>query len=343
MAHRLFAVAAAIILLLPAEGSAANRAEDKEGPGLEESKRICRHFSDALPPAKDRPEVKFLTALKGCDAEALYYGIGRPADPVAARLCAFADKGGPFAGAELLMTIYANGIGAERDFDVAINLACNIGGTPAEIDRRVKHLYKLRQQDWTGRDFSWCDDVSSSLAQAQCAHHEERVARAQREIRLAKLAEKWAVEPVAGAFSKLRKSADAFIESRSGEEVDQSGPERASLVIGEAEALHRQFLDDLQGFAEGRPPCAETEQVADADDRLNAAYQKIQRTPAERFRQNRGTIGQAGIKRTELAWLKYRDAWVAFAAAAYPAIPKQNVATWLTLRRLAQLEELVME
>jgi hypothetical protein len=53
-------------------------------------------------------------ALAGCDSEALYYGIGTPADPVKARQCAWLERGehdGMLRGEVILMMIYANGLG----------------------------------------------------------------------------------------------------------------------------------------------------------------------------------------------------------------------------------------
>ena len=78
-------------------------------------------------PKADLPSPGEAAALKDCESAALYYGIGRPANPVAARKCAYLEsrrgEGGPtLAGAPVLAMIYANGRGVRRNYDQAIAL-----------------------------------------------------------------------------------------------------------------------------------------------------------------------------------------------------------------------------
>jgi hypothetical protein len=65
--------------------------------------------------------------MVGCDAEASYYGIGRAADFVAARRCAFAQISNKeesiFGGEDILMMIYANGKGVHANLTVAMTVA----------------------------------------------------------------------------------------------------------------------------------------------------------------------------------------------------------------------------
>ncbi len=345
MENRLLTMAFVVAMLLPTTSSlASNWADEQRYPEMAESKQICRTFIHATPPEGDRPDKKGLETLQECDAESLYYGIDQPADPVAARACAFAREDGPFTGAVMLMTIYANGVGAKRNLDVAIALACTtLDDSAAAIDGRVKHLYRLRQQNWQGNDFSWCDDVTSGVAQGQCAMHDERVGQEQRDTQLATLADAWRTGPSADRFRLLQASVEAFIDRRTGEEIERSGTAQLAMVVGEESQLRQQFVNDLKGFVDGKPPCAGAERDRDADARLNAAYRTIQRIPEAQFSENWRTVKQDGIKRTELAWLKYRDAWVAFLATADQNISREAVVNWLTLRRLKQLEEFTGE
>ena len=346
MTYRFFATLAAA-LLLPATSGAGNWADVKEWPDFDESKRICRKFMNVKSPESDRPDAKSLAALTQCDSEMLYYGIGQQADPVASRSCAFAERNrredSPLRGDAMLMTIYANGVGAKRRLDVAIALACTLDGAPAEIDGRVKHLYQLMAQNWTGHDFSWCDDITSGLAQGYCADHNSRIEGPKRAARLAKVDNKVAKGPAGNLLLKLKKAAEAFIESRGDSEVSPMGTAHTALTIGEKESLQRQFVDDLEGLASGKPPCAGAKEAADADAQLNAIYRKIQRRPANEFMEDSGNVEQSGIKETQLAWLKYRDAWVAFVAVAYPNIAKTSLVNCLTQRRVEQLAEFVVD
>ncbi len=348
MAGRLWAAALVAGLALPATAGAGNWADVKDWPDMAESKGICRQFIHVAPPATDRPDAKALAALAECNSEELYYGIGRPPDPAAARACAFAEASRgegdrPLGGDAMLMTVYANGTGATRRLDVAIALACTLDGAPAEMDGRVKHLHGLMQQAWTGHDFSWCDDITSGAAEGFCADHDARVEDAKRSARLAKVAGRWANGPAAEPFHALREAVDSFIDSRGGNEVSPQGTAHAALVIEQEETQRQLFVEDLEGFAGGKPPCAGAERSADADSRLNAVYGKIQKLPADQFAEATGDVEQSGIKQTQRAWLKYRDAWAAFVAAAYPDVPRAAVLNWLTLRRVKQLEEFLTE
>lgn len=302
---------------------------------MEGTEQICRKYGAIQPPAEDQPDEKTLASLKWCDDEALYYGIGRAADPVAARTCAFANfDNGPFSGEALLITIYANGVGVPRRLDVALGLACRY------FPDRAGHLYHLLETNWQGSDYYWCTDNWSSTNAAYCADHHARVAEARREETLAQLASRWGSGVIADRFAKLKEAFTQFVEMRSDREVDQSGALRVSLVVEEQEALREQFVEDLQGFVQGVPPCLGAEKNGDADARMNAIYRKIRRTPSDQYEDNHGTIRQDGIKGTQRAWLRYRDAWVVFVGATFPAVPKEAVVNWLTQRRVAQLEEL---
>lgn len=325
---------AAAVLMQATAAVAANWADVTEWPEFADSKAICRAY-----PAVRLPPAPPARVAADCNAEALYYGLDGPPDPAAAYACARREAAsGPFAGGSLLMTMFANGIGVERSLDTALALACSIGGAPAEVDGRVRHLRELKSEGWTGRDFHWCDDVTSGVAQGDCAAHFQRVAEARRKTALAKLARKW-TGPLAAPFDRLRQAAASFTAVRSGSEVDQSGTARAAMTIGEEEAMNDEFLDDLQTFAAGRPPCAGAERETDADARLNAAFKAVMKIPAERAAENWGSVTLDDIRRTQKAWLPYRDAWVEFVAAAYPQIPQAAVVNWLTLRRLVQIQD----
>lgn len=198
-------------------------------PGFESSKALCRKLRDREPPESDRPDAAVAASLRGCDSEALYYGIGRPADPVRARQCAFLeaerDDAGVFSGRTMLMTIYANGRGANRDLDVATHLACGIEGAPMESHGRVTHLAELKAKGWKGQDFHFCDDITSGLAMGYCASHDATIAGALRDAALAAMASGWSVAEKQ-AFARLRAAHNAYVEAHGDGEVDMRGTAR---------------------------------------------------------------------------------------------------------------------
>lgn len=308
-----------------------------DNPAFEPSRALCRQVRDREPPASDRPDAAMRASLAGCDSEALYYGIGMPADPERARLCAFAEIAegrdhAPLSGRVILMTIYANGVGARRDFDVAMHLACNVEGAPMESHGRVTRLAELKAQRWTGTDFHYCDDITSGLAAGYCASHQARIAEVGRTAELAALTGRF-TPPQRRAYAALEAARDAFIDAHGDGEVDMSGTLRVALSIGAREAAHDAFLDTMRRLDARRLPAGS---LATADAVLNAAY-AVRR---EALRQEpEGTVTWEQVRDAQRAWLRYRDAFLAFATVAYPAMPRDHLAAWLTAQRTRMLTD----
>lgn len=311
------------------------------GGDYERSKAICRSLKRREPPAADRPSPAAAAALQGCDSEALYYGIGMKADPVRARHCAFleadaADAGGGegvFAGRTMLMTIYANGVGARRDLDVATHLACGIDGAPAESHGRVLHLQEAKASGWKGTDFHFCDDTTSGLAAGYCAGHAARIAGAKREAEIAALAARWSAAEKA-AFARLRAAQQAYGEAHADGEVDMSGTLRGAFWTHAAEGRADDFLALLRLLAAGRVPSATAAEHRRADAALNAAYRT---RLAALGGEDHGTVTRDGVRGAQRAWLRYRDAMLGFAARKFPAASRDGIAVRLIGERTAIL------
>lgn len=309
-------------------------AKDDYGAEYSASKALCRQLRDREPPAADRPTPSQTQALRGCDSEKLYYGIGIKADPVKARQCAFIEAGrgddSVFGGRTMLMMVYANGRGAARNPDVAIHLACGIDGAPAESHGRVTHLAELRRKGGAA-DFDYCEDITSGLAGGYCASHEESVAAAKREAAYAQLTAAWSPAQKA-ALARLRAAHKAFAEASGEGEVDHGGTARASMEIGAEETLRDELLAMLRQLEARRAPAYGHAQYAAADAALNAAYRKqLRGVEADA---GAGAVTRQGIQGAQRAWLAYRDAFLAFAAVRYPAVPRESLATWLTEKRI---------
>ncbi len=333
------AISAALCLIALASAAQAQGAGGSDASPT--TRRICVSVAAAAPPPADLPTAAQAAALAGCDAEALYYGIGRPPDPAQARLCAFAqrgtkaDDGSGFSGNVMLMTIYANGIGARRDLRLATHFACRIGGAPAEVDGRVADLAAKAAAHWTGHDFSWCEDVTSGLAGGFCAAHDQRIAAAKRQAVLDAYAAR--LHGAASArFAQLRHAQAAWAQARGGNEIDLSGTLRGAFVVEEEELQDRDFLDMIERLGAGRPPPLGTAQLRAATVRMNAILARIAAAgPA--LMGDWGTVTKQGIADTQSVWAGYRDAWGAFAAVAYPAWGSAAAAAWVTMKRADML------
>jgi uncharacterized protein YecT (DUF1311 family) len=339
--ERLVLVALALALAAAAEapwdwGDAND--EWTRSPDFDTSKALCRQVRDREPPASDRPDAAAAVSLKGCDSEALYYGIGVEADPVRARQCAFleasGDDGGVFSGRTMLMTIYANGRGAGRDLDVAIHLACGLEGAPMESHGRVTHLAELKAGAGQGEEFHFCNDITSGLAMGYCAAHDARIAGVKRDAEIARLTKGWSAAETQ-AFTRLRQAHDAYVEAHGSGEVDMTGTARAAMAIEAEEAARDAFLALLNDLSAGHAPRSDAGGYRAADAKLNAAYRKrMQETvPVE----SPGAVTREGIRSAQRAWLRYRDAFLAFAAVTYPKISRDGLAAWLADQRTALL------
>ncbi|HEX8481862.1 MAG TPA: lysozyme inhibitor LprI family protein [Allosphingosinicella sp.] len=305
---------------------------------FETSKAICRRVRDREPPASDRPDAATARSLKGCDSEALYYGIGMPADPVRARQCAFLEaenaQGGIFSGRTMLMTIYANGRGARRDLDVATRLACGIDGAPMESHGRVTHLAELKAKGWTGQDFHYCDDITSGLAMGYCEDHEAGLAGARREAAIAAMTARWTAA-AKQAFARLRTAHEDYVSAHGSGEVDLSGTARAAMSIAAEESLRDELVEMLERLRSGRLPVPAARLQAE-DAALNAAYRERLKEAAEAG-DYPGAVTADGIRTAQRGWLRYRDSFLSFAAVAFPRVPRAALAAWLTRQRTALL------
>lgn len=340
---KIIAVVAAAALTLLTGGQTQDWADSDDrgfSADFEQSRALCRSVRGREPPRADRPSAAQSEALRGCDSEALYYGIGQPADPVRARHCAFIEAerdegGGYFSGRAMLMTIYANGVGARRDLDVAMHLACNVEGAPMEVHGRVTHLAELKAQGWTGTDFSICDDATSGLLGGHCAGHEARISAPRREAAMARLAAGW-TPAERQALAALLRSHQAYVDAHSDGEVDLSGTLRAAMQYGAEERLKDELLDMLTRLSRGRAPTFGRAQFQAADAELNAAYREVMRGE---FYESPGAVTREGIRDAQRAWLRYRDAFLAFAAVKFPGVRRDSLAAWLTQQRTRLLRE----
>ncbi len=333
---------AAVLLIAAASLAGAMRAAAAAEPTAAEADALCARYADAEPPQADRPTLAQNDRLVGCDSEALLYGIGRPADPVQARLCAFGEEdrahGLPdlFKGESILMTIYANGMGVPRNLPVAVKLACGLDGAAMERIYRVPHLAGTSRQPFYKQVFSPCDDATSGFASGQCAAHDARIHDSALRVAVDAYASSLpaAARP---AFAALRRAQARWAEERSGGEIDQAGTLRAAYVIAERQLQNDDFAAMLDRLAHGTPPRLGQAQRAAADRRIEAALSTLLARPAPRIG---GEIGADGIRAAQAAWIAYRDSWGGFAAIAYPGWGAAGAEAWVSLKRADMLERL---
>ncbi len=293
-------------------------------------KKICQQVANAVVPAGDQPNQDLAKTLKNCDAASFYYGFNPPADAVKARQCAYATQNFP-----VLTMIYANGKGAQRNWDLAIHFACKAGFAPDEIEGRVLHLVQLRDKNWQGNDFDICTDVTSGYMMGVCASQQEKLANIHRQQQIAELTAGWN-EADKKALMQLLQTANDFFTTHGANEVDLSGSDRVAAEIEEEGSLQDEFLSSLKDLVKGNIPNYSPDQAVNFDQALNKMYQQIE----ENKDFSVGTVDRLSVKKTQLEWLKYRDAWIEFGKMKFPQVSEDSWKAWLTEKRIKMLQDL---
>lgn len=301
----------------------------------------CIRVKDDLPPKADLPSAKISSSLSACMPTDLYYEAKRKlasnnANWINVKDCAFTQD-----ESAVLMMLYANGFGVSKNLNLAIRYACKIGGAPAEVEMRIPHLASM-SHDSEHRIFDLCDDITSGYMQGFCTSFEERQNTRERNSRLIKITEKWP-QSQKNAFGNLQNALNNFAKHVSDDETDASGTGRAAFMI-EAEAAEMElFVNDLADYENGNTPRFTSKQFDEYDKTLNKLYKEIMQAKSmtEGSRLGYTTIAKVGVKNTQRAWLKYRDAWIDFGRIKYPSVDSQSWKALLTERRIKTLEYLL--
>jgi uncharacterized protein YecT (DUF1311 family) len=307
----------------------------------------CAALAKAAIPKADEPDAAARARLAGCDSQSLYYADGGKPDYVDARLCAYLERENGdqlvFGGSSVLLMIYANGYGVARNLGLAKKFACETAGAPAELDGRLEHLDAMAKTPGKTEPFDLCDDVTSGYMMGFCASRAADAAKVDRDKRVVALTAAWSAGHRA-AFANVRAAADAYFEAAVDGEVDMSGTARGAMAVGARESLEGALVDALTAFEQGALPRGDAAAFAAADKALNATYAAtIKRYKTDSAEGIAGTVTPDGIRDAERAWIRYRDAWVAFGAQKYPKVPADAWRTYFTQEREKALKELLGE
>jgi uncharacterized protein YecT (DUF1311 family) len=299
----------------------------------------CEEYSKTLLP-NEAASASSPTSWPDCNSYKLYYGIGAKVDFTAARKCAWSERiaqqknmepryttASVFGGSAMLTVLYANGQGVKQDYPLALRFACEAGGAPAEINIRLEHLESLSTKPTPIPNFDFCNDITSGFMEGFCAALGSESADKQRTSNLNALKAK-ITEEQRRAFDLLIEAQENYAHAHAAGEIDLSGTARAMYQIDAEQTLRDDFLTALQAYEKGsKPPSASASDYHDADARLNYQYRESI-ADAEKQKAEYGAVQPEGIRNAERAWLKYRDAWLAFVKLHYPQVAAE---AWLTL------------
>ena len=326
------------------------------GPDWAAPPAACAATAPLPIPKSDLPARAAMQGLADCDSEQIYYGIGRSADFVKARWCAYLERpafsrgngwGAPaFAGPSILTMIYANGEGVARNHGLAQKFACEMRGAPAELTGRTKHLERLTAEINPGH-FDVCDDTTSGEMGSNCEAHDARIADVRRLDRINTL-ERSLSGAQQSALHTLLAASQEFFSAQSSGETDQSGTGRAGFVVQQYELHSKTFATLLDEIA--ARPLASVPEGADkaAASQLATTLQTVMSNPAfknaftpENEYPRFGTVKAEDIGSAQQAWTHYREAWIGLYASLYPNQSAAPIDVVITRERLQQLNQFV--
>ena len=306
-----------------------------------ESVKISDFPQGDLPGNKEKEEYKSASVA----SYKFYYGIGRPIDYRKARYAAFVEfeQGSPIlGGASVLMMLYANGFGVERDLDLSIKLArLEVWGAPAAIEGRIAHLEELKTKS-EETPFDLCNDITRGFMMGVCTSIWAEKAEVAKKKDMRSLIESWSLEHLK-AFITLMEYVDGFNGARYKREIETSGSAGGVKTMTEEEYLSKFLLSSFRAFEEGFFPQYTRADFIEADKELNQVYSELRLkslTDEFPFSERPGFIQFEDVRGVQRLWIKYRDAWVQFGSVKYPQVSPDSWKTWLTNERIKQLNSL---
>jgi hypothetical protein len=306
-----------------------------DAPQQENWYQQCLRVRTEEPPDADRRFKRSTEGPSNCSATDLYYDASDAAptqhpDWRRVRQCAFATQ--DFG---VLMMLYANGEGVNRNPRLATKYACSLDSAVAEMAERVQRL-SAHSGRRGGEHFDLCDDITSGYMQGVCAAIQERQQKKIRDAQLAQYVKDWRPDELA-ALQGLKDRLREFANHRAQDETDLGGTARGALQIEAQSGEYEQFLRDIGKIRSCKRP-AQGPAIGTLDLRVQQAIKNLT-SQHTRNGLNFGTVEPIGIQRTQQAWQQYRDAWRQLLATKCPRTDPRPWLAALTARRLAQLRE----
>jgi uncharacterized protein YecT (DUF1311 family) len=288
-----------------------------------------------------------------CDSYKSYSGIGRKIDFAEARRCAWAERlaqkaeleprytvASLFGGSAMLTVLYANGEGVEQNKALAWRFACE-SGLEGSGQKDILELPNKPHVTENEKKFKYCGEVRTTMEIGFCAAWDSEIQDQVRLNSIRTLSADWPTTQKNALFD-LVNADDVYSTVHARGEIDLSGSGRAVWQLNAEWLLRERFVAALSAAEKGQLPGGTAADFASADTALNRIYKKAILV-AEAGKSGYGAVQPEGIGDAERAWLKYRDAWSAFAKLRYPTCDPNAWLTLLTNDRIAVLEDTFCE
>jgi uncharacterized protein YecT (DUF1311 family) len=314
-----------------------------------EMKSACAKYAETPLPS----EALAVAAPKrwpSCNSYKFYGGKTTQVDYEAARKCAWSERlasqagleplylfGRAFGGSAMLTLLYSNGQGVEKNIPLAIRFACESGWAPGQVDGYVEQLEVAKgRRASSDMTFRFCDGLPGSFMEDYCEHYDAQQADQTRSNALKDLSSPWP-EPQRKALAALEEAQLAYSEAHAKGELDIAGASRTTQQLRAQQSLRNSFLAAVRAFEASSPPTPPATPAAQTGAELDRVYKKAVED-AEDARNNPDAPLAEDLRTAQDAWLKYREAWLAFAKLRYASIDPDSLLALLTRDRIATLQ-----
>lgn len=338
--------------------------------------QICRQVSKLQFPKNDLPTAKDVANLQGCNARNLYYGINTPINYANARKCALIDflalsnqedDFDLFSPNNILVMIYANGKGVQRNVDLATKVACSTYNADSKLGLDIKYLQKLKKEPLAKYNYdiyydfcknnkadliweknndiydegeqAWqdlpgiCQDLANSLQSSTVKQITKKYS----------LAQKKQIENLLQNFSD-------FADQQVGIEIhgtDSGGTTEyvtnmSIYADDQTIALKGKLVDALSQFEQGKFPSGSEQDYKNSIVQLNSLNQKA-KLSFNKYQKSDSPINfdwNDEIK-IQKQWSQWSKEFIKFANTRYPKVPSYIWNLWLTQQRIEQIKDFI--
>jgi uncharacterized protein YecT (DUF1311 family) len=304
---------------------------------------------DAQAPSVDAAAMVPQADAKGEDCDALHFGIGRAADRVRAYACFLAAE-----DALRVVTMNLSEDGTTTDLALARAWLAKEASFPSEHATLEQALARRAAGERVELEF--CKDVAFATPNLDACEAAE--------ARLAKEGQRVAVErtraalPEASraAFDRMQEAYARFERAEGARKLAEyeTGTIRSLAAMGQEQYVRARHGERLAALVSGQTLGTGLDEPAEdraLNERYAAARDRFRRNLKDELAQPKAAFSPEAkaqyehcietLRDAQLAWIRYRDAWTALAAAleasGRSAGTKDAVSAWLTKSRTEEL------
>lgn len=304
----------------------------------------------ARPVAVDAAVGASRSASKGEDCDALYYGIGRSADHAAAYACFVASK-----DVLRVVTMNLSEDGTTTDLALVRAWLATEQSFPAEHETLEKAIERRARGEKV--DLEFCKDVAFATPNlGYCAAIDAAIASEGQRVQAQRTR---ALLPVSShaAFDRMQEAYARFERAEGDRKYAEyeTGTIRGLAFGGQQDYVRERHGRRLAALESGNAVGVDLDEAAQ-DRALNVRYSKerdgfrqalnaeLSRPTGEFSPETKSQYEHciATLRDAQLAWIRYRDAWVTLAgtleASGRSIGTKAAVSAWLTKSRTEELD-----